>query len=276
MAQTLEQLRTALAQAVARHFDGTATGGSTTTLIDTAGLQRYTETDALVGAFLYIDDTTDDLAPEGEWRRIEAYNSSTNTITVDRAFTAAVGSGDTYEIYLAPLTLDQWDQCINDAIKGAWPELFTPATEDVTPTGALTYSLSAAADRVLGAEITFSGSYAGYPSQPLLQWYTTGDPGSLVLKLSRPVPGTDRTIRVLTGQKFDELAAGESTSLDPQYVMDAARVQFYQRMADASRQSDRGSFLRLMAHWQEQAAGRKAALASAQMGFQQPPPQKEK
>ena len=276
MAQTLEQLRTALALAVSRHFSGTATGGTTTTLIDTSGLLRYTETDALKGAFLYINDTTDDLAPEGESRRIQSYNASTQTITVDRAFTATVGSGDTYEVYLSPLTLDQWDQCVNDAIKGAWPELFTPSTEDVSPTGALTYNLSAAADRVLGAEITFSGSLAGYPSQTLLQWYSTGDPGSLVLKLSRPVPSTDRTIRVLTGQRFDALAAGESTSLDPQYVMDAARVQFYQRMADASRQSDRGSYLRLMAHWQEQAAKRKQALTAAQMGYQQPPAQKEK
>ena len=276
MAQTLEQLRTALALAVSRLFSGTATGGTTTTLIDTSGLQRYTETDTLAGAYLYIEDTTDDLAPEGESRRIESYNASTQTITVDRAFSAAPESDDTYEIYLAPLTLDQWDGCINDAIKGAWPELFTPATEDVTPDGSDSHNLSANADRVLGAEITFSGSYAGYPAQPLLQWYTTGDPGSLVLKLSRPVPSTDRTIRVLTGQKFDALAAGESTSLDPQYVIDAARVQFYQRMADASRQSDQGSFLRLMAHWQEKAAERKAALTAAQMGYQQPPPKEKK
>lgn len=277
MAESLEALRTALAESVARLFSGTATGGTTTTLIDTDGLDRFTETDALKGALLYISDTTDDLAPEGESEFIKSYNATTNTLTLYRALTAAPGAGDTYEIYLAPLDLAQWDQCINDAIKGAWPEVFTPATEDVAPTGALTYALSAAADRVLGAEITFGVNLIGYPSQPLLQWYSVGNPGSLSLKLSRPVPNSiDMTIRVLTGQKYDELAAGESTALDPAYLLMAARVQFYQRMADASRQSDRGGFLQLMAHWQEKAEQRKAELATTIMGYQQAPRKEKK
>lgn len=276
MSQSLEALRTALAEATARLFSGTATGGTTATLIDTAGLDRFTETDALKGALLYISDTTDEGAPEGESEFIKSYNVATNTITFYRALTVAPGAGDTYEIYLAPLDLAQWDQCINDAIAGAWPQLFTPATEDVAPTGALTYALSAAADRVLGAEITFKTALAGYPSQPLLQWYAVGEPGALNLKLSRPVPNSaNMTIRVLTGQKYDELGAGESTDLDPAYVLMAARVQFYQRMADASRQSDRGGFLQLMAHWQEKAEQRKAELAASLMGYQQAP-RKEK
>jgi hypothetical protein len=277
MSQSLEALRTELAQATARLFSGTATGGTTTTLIDTAGLDRFTETDALKGALLYISDTTDDGAPEGESEFIKSYNATSNTLTLYRALTAAPEAGDTYEIYLAPLTLAQWNECINDAIAGAWPEVFTPATEDVTPTGALTYSLSAAADRVLGAEVTFKSNLGGYASQPLLQWYTVGEPGSLALKLSRPVPSSsDMTIRVLTGQRYDELAAGESTALDPAYVVMAARTFFYQRMADASRQSDRGGFLQLMAHWQEKAEERKRALAAAIMGYQQAPRKEKK
>ena len=276
MTQTLEQLRTALAWAVSRMFAGTATGGSTTTLIDTSGLERYTETDALKGALLYISDTDDGLAPEGESRRIQSFNITTNTITVDRAFGAAVESGDTYEIYLAPLSLDQWDGCVNDAINDAWPDLFSPATEDVSPTGALTYALSSAADRVIGAEVTFGAALAGYPSQRLDQWYTAGTPGALTLKLSRPVPSSaNMTIRVLTGQRYDELAAGESTALDEQYILDAGRARFYQRMADASRQSERGTFLQLMAHWQEKAAARRRELALALTGLEQQAPAKE-
>lgn len=276
MAQTLEELRTALAQAVARHFAGTATDGGTTTLVDAAGLARWTETDALKGAYLHILEAGGS-APEGEWRRIKSFNTTTLTITVDRAFSAAVGTGDTYEVFLSPLTLDQWDQCINDAIKSAWPQLFAPATEDVAPTGALTYSLSANADRVLGAEVTFKGTLAGFPSQPLIEWYVTGNPGSLVIKLSHPVPNdsTNMAIRVVTGQRFDELSTGESTALDPQYVMDAGRAAFYQRMADASRQADRQSLLQLMAHWQEQAKERKLELASGLLGLQQSPKKKE-
>lgn len=277
MALTLEQLRTALAEAVSSLFSGTATGGTTATLIDTSGLKRYTETDALKGALLYISDTTDDLAPKGESRRIQSFSAAAWTITVDRAFTVAPEAGDTYEVYLAPLDLAQWDQCINDAILGAWPDVFRPAIETVAPTGALAYSLSALADRVLGAEVTFKTALVGYPSQPLAQWYTNGDPGDLTLNLSRPVPtSSDMSIKVLTGQRYVALAAGESTNLDRQYVLDAARVQFYQRMADASRQSDRGGFLQLMAHWQEKAAERRRELAVSLMGFQQQAPPKGK
>ena len=274
MTETLEQLRTALAWSVSRLFSGTATGGTTTTLIDTAGLERYTETDALKGALLYILDTTDEGAPEGESRRIQSFNTTSNTITVDRAFTAAPESGDTYEIYLAPLTIDQWDQCINDAIRNAWPELFTPALEEVTPTGALTYSLSADADRVLGAEIVFSTALAGYASQELLQWFSVGDAGDLTLVLSRPVPtSSDMTIRLLIGMRFEEVGTGEYSYLDKQYTLDAARSRFYQRMADASRQSERGTFLQLMVHWQEKAEERRKRLSAILWG-ETPPEEK--
>jgi hypothetical protein len=267
MALTLEQLRTALAWSVSRMFAGTATGGSTTTLVDINGLPRFTETDALKGARLYIHTTTDGLAPQGESRRVQGFNEATQTITVDRAFSAAPGSGDTYEIYLGPLTMDQWDGCINDAIRNAWPELFTPAIEEVTPTGALEYALSSNTDQVLGAEITFKTGLVGYASQELLQWYSVGLAGGLTLVLGRPVPSSSNmTIRLLVGLRFDELTAGQSTYLDPQYILDAARARFYQRMADASRQSDRGSFLQLMAHWTEKAEERLQRLSSILWG----------
>lgn len=267
MSKTLEQLRTELAQAVARHFEGTATGGTTTTLIDTGGLARWTADDALKGALLYISTTTDSLAPQGESRRIEAYDESTSTITVSVAFSAAPASGDTYEIFLAPLTLDQWDGAINDAIRDAWPELFIPAIEEVTPTGALSYDLNAATDRVLGAELVFASALAGYPGEDLLQWYTVGEAGDITLMLSRPVPSSsDMTIRCLVGLRFDELTAGQSSVLDMQYIIDAARSRLYQRLADASRQSDRGTYLQLMAHWQGKGEQRLQRLASILWG----------
>lgn len=278
MGLTGDQLRIDLAKSVGRYFNGTATGGTVQTLIDINGLDRWTETDALKGALLYIIDTGDAGAPWGESEFIKAYDVATNTITLYCPMTASIDSGDHYAIYLAPLDFEGWNDCVDDAILSAWPEVFTPATEDVSPTGALTYALSAAADRVLGAEITFKSALAGYPSQPLLQWYTTGEPGALTLKLSRPVPSSsDMTIRVLTGQKYDALGGGGTpTNLDPVYILMAARANFYQRMADASRQSDRGGFLQLMAHWQEQATQRKAALGAALMGYQQAPAKKEK
>lgn len=489
MSKALETLRLELARAVGRIQVGIATGGTTTTLVDTNGLARYTENDALKGALLYIA-SAGSAAPEGEARRITGYTASTNTLTVEYAFTAAPAASDTYHIYKAPLSLEEWDQAINDAIKGAWPELVEPATEDVSPTGAYSYSLSAAADKIIGAEVIFeqspepytllfdgaSGevdignptvlnnlpslgdftveawinplgwgenqqgmifdkyywylkatqisnrgievratydsqeaiSYTGYegfnvdgdwhhiaavwsgtakqwdiaidgvwatasiqaglgtytadsafdltigntylgnntfdgyvgwvrisdehryipgtnftapsrcifpesdsltigqwihegtgstvedesdnendgtlagatwascpcasviagaPSQPVVGWYQVGEPGSLTLKLSRPVFGYDPgiAIRVYTGQRYDELAAGESTELDPEYILAAAQSNIHGALAGIAQvQKDVAANLQLMAHWQEQAAKRKAELVGKQ------------
>ena len=74
---------------------GTATGGGTTTLVDSSRLEAN---DRFVNWWLYIAGTSDDLAPEGQERRITDWVLSTTTATVETAFTAAVQNTDTYEI----------------------------------------------------------------------------------------------------------------------------------------------------------------------------------
>ena len=101
MSYTLLQLRQELARSTGGLIQGTATGGSTTTLIDTNLLDsgEFAD-DHLNGGDLYITDTTDDLAPKGEARYITDFVQSTGTASVGRAFTAAPGAGDTYDVYL--------------------------------------------------------------------------------------------------------------------------------------------------------------------------------
>lgn len=77
---------------------GTATGGSTTTVIDTAKLTQVDNYWRDRVGRINIKTTTDTLAPQGESRRISASTQSTSTVTVELPFSAAVQAGDTYGI----------------------------------------------------------------------------------------------------------------------------------------------------------------------------------
>lgn len=74
--------------------NGTADSGSTTTLVD--AVRTEADTDYWKGAWLVITSGT----INGQMRKISAFNFTTDTITVDRAFTQAVGT-NTYEIFPA-------------------------------------------------------------------------------------------------------------------------------------------------------------------------------
>lgn len=126
MAYTLAQLRQELAKTLDSFVTGTATGGSTTTIIDTDLLDsgQYAD-DHFNGADLYMYDTTDDAAPEGEARYCTDFVQSTGTLTVGKEFTAAVGAGDTYEIYLS-CTVAELNQALMFSVKD-W-RLYTTLT----------------------------------------------------------------------------------------------------------------------------------------------------
>jgi hypothetical protein len=105
----------------------TATGGSTTTVVDTA-LANYTEDNGGIQGWVYIDDTTDDAAPEGEIRRIKngasGYTASSKTITVNFAFTAGVASSDTYQLHRFDPVVKR--DAINRALEELFPTLYLP------------------------------------------------------------------------------------------------------------------------------------------------------
>lgn len=119
---------------VARRFGfyaaGTATGGSTTTLADTGGL--YAPDDYWNGHYLYIveDAGGAGAAPEGEERPVTDYVQSTATLTVAPAFSAAVASGDTYEV-LAVRRADVIAM-INSAIRMAGETWLVSKVDDST------------------------------------------------------------------------------------------------------------------------------------------------
>lgn len=100
MAITKAEFRTRLREEIGdeERVSGTATGGSITTVIDTAVLTQPDNYWRDRVGRIYIKTTSNGLAPEGESRRIVSSTSSTATVTVELPFSAAVEAGDTYGI----------------------------------------------------------------------------------------------------------------------------------------------------------------------------------
>ena len=95
--------------------EGTATGGSTTTIIDTVGFKNL-DNDYLNGGTAFIIQTTDALAPQGQYRVISDYVASTKTATVTPAFSATAGAGDMYGVMTSRYPLSTIIQKINEVL----------------------------------------------------------------------------------------------------------------------------------------------------------------
>lgn len=96
-------------------IDITATGGSTTTVVDSNS--QYTTNDALLrGTVIVVRDAGGaSAAPEGEFGKITDYAAGTTTWTMS-ALTTAVASGDKIGLARPTISLEQMVQAVNDAL----------------------------------------------------------------------------------------------------------------------------------------------------------------
>lgn len=96
----------------------TATGGTTTTLVDTGKLDLFSD-DSLNGAWVYIHTGTE----LGTERAITDFTGSTGTITVTEAWSAGPDSTSQYEVHRR-FTVEQYDAAIDQAIRASrWGHL---------------------------------------------------------------------------------------------------------------------------------------------------------
>lgn len=81
----------------------TAEGGSTTTIVDSAGADNLLslDPDAVIGAKVTIVSDAGTPANNGLVRTVTGYDPATGTITLDNALPGAIDSGDTYTIQRA-------------------------------------------------------------------------------------------------------------------------------------------------------------------------------
>jgi hypothetical protein len=128
---------------------GTATGGTTTTLIDTNAL-RLVESDYFNEGTLFIlkDQGGSGAAPEGEFSKVKDFAQTSKTITVYDAFTVAPASGDTYGVANRRFPLFLVSEKINNAL---YMDGYIPGedTSITTVAGQTEYTMPVAASRDL-------------------------------------------------------------------------------------------------------------------------------
>ena len=125
----LDTLRQLLARATGFYHSGTATGGSTSTVVDasTTPFDAYDD-NILKGKWLTIiqDGGGAQAAPTGQSRKISGV--STTTATVDTNYSAAAANTDTYEI--TPFNARFYNEAIETALKQVYPNLYLPLRDE--------------------------------------------------------------------------------------------------------------------------------------------------
>jgi hypothetical protein len=89
-------------------WEGTATSGSTSTVLDTNERGEPDDYFQNLDAYIKIRTTTDDAAPRGNERRVTDFANSSSTISSAPNFSAAVAAGDTYALYAG----FKWDDVV--------------------------------------------------------------------------------------------------------------------------------------------------------------------
>jgi hypothetical protein len=116
MSKTLFDLTYELARSLNVLKEGLATGGSTTTAIDT--VERTEADDYWNGGAIWLtyDAGGAGAAPQGEYGFISDFVQSTGVITIRTALTAAIASGDRYAVATSRYPLELLIQKINQVL----------------------------------------------------------------------------------------------------------------------------------------------------------------
>lgn len=144
---TLLQL-THVLQQLYRRLGGkvtTATSGTNGQLTDTKlaeELAEGNEDDLYNGGTAFVLDTTDNLAPIGEYARIDTYEAASQTLSFTPVLSAAVGSGDVVIIAPPDFPLLDMIEVVNDSLRHLG-EIPVPDTSLTTVADQTEYTLPA-------------------------------------------------------------------------------------------------------------------------------------
>jgi hypothetical protein len=204
---TRATLRQRLAVALKDRVTGTATGGDTSTLVDTSRIEPDSR---WMHFYLEIVTTTDGLAPQDELRLVTGHDQATGTLVVSPEFSVAPATGDTYALW--PLQPAEFDWAIDEGVMAAWPGWFKEVVDETTlDTAANTrvYALPADAEVLLRAWVGVSTAVPRARTPP---WRVEGQAGHLSLVFeAQPSYPYDIGVRYLARPS---LAAGADAELD--------------------------------------------------------------
>lgn len=179
--------------------EGVATGGSSTTIVDTVrlGVLEFLADDELNGgsAFIITDAGGQGAAPENETARIDDYTASSGTVVVRAGdFSAAPAAGDIYGVTVIPRY--QLFQAINSALAdlGRIPVVNESLT---TTSGTLEYTLPTGIEPEAVFQVWVqSNTSRPYDWRPIMCWRVVQGASSYNLELGEPQP-PDCTLRLV-------------------------------------------------------------------------------
>lgn len=169
-----------------------ATGGTTTTAIV---LQLKNTDFSLEEGALFVVESSDNEAPEGEYQRITGYAKSTGTFTVDTM--TAIGTGDKVAVVNDLFPLHTMVELANDAMRKLGDIVIVDTTTLDTVSNKTEYALAVAAKRKL-LRVDYQTNTADADDN---RWYTLFDvetipanPGTAGLMILKQL-SADRDIR---------------------------------------------------------------------------------
>jgi hypothetical protein len=124
-------------------IEGTATGGSTSTVADT--VDRTEADDTYNGGTILVtyDAGGAGAAPQGEYDQVSDFANTSGVISARTGWTVAVAAGDRYAVAKKKYSLAWVKQCINRALQNLGEVPVTDTTTITTADGQTEYSLPA-------------------------------------------------------------------------------------------------------------------------------------
>lgn len=219
---------------------GTATGGSTTTLIDTNAL-RLVENDYFNEGTVFVlkDSAGASAAPEKEFGKIKDFTQTSKTVTLYDALTAAIAAGDMYGIANRRFPLFLITEKINNAL---FMDGYIPGedTSITTVAGQLEYTMPVDASRDLRQVLyAYSDDTDANEWTPVVNFKikktATGSGDTLVLAYELPA-GQTLWLRYAKQHARLETAAAElDTAIHPDRVVYPACAELLRWYRDKTR-----------------------------------------
>jgi len=243
--------RRELRELVARVFGwqrGQATGGSTTTIVDSRLGSRYAD-DYWIGAHAWLESKAN--APAGYASWVSDFAATTGTLTVGPAFGAACANGDYYQLFRY-VTKDQIDDALNEVCKGGLAQHALTINTDLT----LDYSLNGVADLLRAEQVigVYRHDLADDMVQPteLAGWRIEEDRGIFTLRLA-DAPETNDALWIVFeigegGLAYDDMR----TTVPADLVRARAVVQLMQGIITDQDQQGLEKWGQQLRYWGEQ------------------------
>jgi len=226
-------------------FDGTATGGDATSLIDSELPDAFPNELDFKNGTAYITDSTDDAAPKGEMSKIASYDHSAGDLTLDDTLTATIGAGDTYAVADSRFPLEQ----VKSAINRAFVKIGNVYQIDtsLTTSGSLTrYTLPSGISERNLMRVFFRNSGTTDREEPteVLNWRPTPD-GELVFHTSLP---TGKVLELHWNGPHARMEA-DSDALDPAIALDRIITEAVFILMDRRKRQTEGTDRQVVDDW---------------------------